>query len=94
MVTSRTPLNCDFEVIHIIAGRLDLTLGESIVHLHAGDTLTFNGRRPHTWANSSDELADVLWALIPRRGAALSNTDGLQRTLRYRQAGLTRERHG
>lgn len=58
-------VNCDVEVVHLIAGRLDLTLGESVMHLRPGDTLTFNGRGPHTWANSSAEPADVLWALIP-----------------------------
>lgn len=57
-------VNCDLEVLHVVAGSLYLRLSDREERLVAGDTLTFPGRSPHTWTTGADG-AEVLWALIP-----------------------------
>jgi len=32
--------------------------------LEEGDTVTFPGREPHSWANPDDRPAVVLWTLV------------------------------
>lgn len=57
-------VDCELEVLHVIAGKFTLVLPEQRVELQAGDTMTFPGREPHSWENESDEAALVTWTLI------------------------------
>ncbi|MNJ05100.1 Cupin domain protein [compost metagenome] len=57
-------MDCELEVLHVIAGKFTLVLPEQRVELQAGDTMTFPGREPHSWENESDEAALVTWTLI------------------------------
>lgn len=59
-------LPSEVEVVFVVRGSLELTLGEEAIVLNAGDAASFNGRDPHSWANaSSDELCEVIWILAP-----------------------------
>lgn len=59
-------LDCDVEVLHVLEGRLAVTMADTTVELASGDTLTFAGREPHTWRNlDPDRGAELLWIISP-----------------------------
>ena len=59
-------LDCETEFVFVVGGRLDLVLADETVTLGAGDAMTFPGRTPHTWRNSSATTpCEVLWVLSP-----------------------------
>ncbi len=59
-------INCDLEVLCVIKGSMVLEFGDREQRLQAGDVLTFPGREPHAWRNSSaEEALEVIWVLIP-----------------------------
>jgi transcriptional regulator with XRE-family HTH domain len=58
-------VDCDVDVLHVVAGRITVVFTSERYELAAGDTLTFPGREPHTWANETDEEAVVVWTLVP-----------------------------
>ncbi|MFD1211904.1 helix-turn-helix domain-containing protein [Arthrobacter sp. GCM10027362] len=58
-------VDCDVDVLHVASGRLAVMFTSERYELEAGDTLTFPGREPHTWANETDEEAVVVWTLVP-----------------------------
>jgi transcriptional regulator with XRE-family HTH domain len=58
-------VDCDVDVLHVVVGRITVVFASERYELDAGDTLTFPGREPHTWANESDEEAVVVWTLVP-----------------------------
>ncbi|TYC97880.1 cupin domain-containing protein [Arthrobacter echini] len=57
-------VDCEVEVLHVVSGRLELIFSNDRYDLRAGDTLTFPGREPHSWANPEDHEAIVLWTLV------------------------------
>lgn len=57
-------VDCEVEVLHVVSGKFTLVLPEDRVQLECGDTITFPGREPHSWENSSDEIAVVTWTLL------------------------------
>jgi transcriptional regulator with XRE-family HTH domain len=57
-------VNCDVEVLHVIAGAVTVLFAHRQEPLRAGDTLTFPGRTPHNW-RTGVEGAEVVWTLIP-----------------------------
>lgn len=58
-------INCDVEVLHVIAGEVSVLFTGHTQRLTAGDTLTFSGREPHNWRNTGATAADVLWTFVP-----------------------------
>jgi transcriptional regulator with XRE-family HTH domain len=59
-------LDCDTEFVYVVGGRLDVVLQDETVTLGPGDAMTFPGRTPHTWRNSSaDDPCEVVWVLSP-----------------------------
>ncbi|MGO1948421.1 MAG: helix-turn-helix domain-containing protein [Mycobacteriaceae bacterium] len=56
-------MDCDVESLHVIDGEFVLSTPGQLMHLHAGDTVSFPGSEPHTWHNPTDEPATVLWIL-------------------------------
>lgn len=59
-------LDCDVEFIYVVAGSLEMIMGEDIFVLGTGDAMTVRGREPHTWRNASYEHGcEVLWMLAP-----------------------------
>ena len=59
-------LACEVEFVHVLRGRLLLTLPGEQVELRPGDAFTMPGATPHTWLNpSATESCEVLWALAP-----------------------------
>jgi transcriptional regulator with XRE-family HTH domain len=57
-------INCDVEVLHVIAGSLTVRFVDRSLTVHAGDALTFPGHEPHTW-RVEDGPATVVWVLVP-----------------------------
>ena len=58
-------VNCDVEVMHVIAGAVTVQFADRSVRLETGDALTFPGREPHTWHAEDDAPAEVCWVLTP-----------------------------
>jgi transcriptional regulator with XRE-family HTH domain len=56
----------DVEFVYVLAGLLELQVGEERYRLEAGDALTYPLREPHRWVNpSATEPARVLWVAVP-----------------------------
>ena len=59
-------LACEAEFVHVLRGRLRLTLPGEVVELRSGDAFTMPGVTPHTWLNpSATQSCEVLWVLTP-----------------------------
>ena len=59
-------LEASSELVHIVQGRLAVTVESEVFDLNAGDTLSFSPRRVHSWRNPATRTkAVVLWALAP-----------------------------
>lgn len=58
-------VDCEVEVLHVVAGRFILIFANERFELDAGDSVTFPGREPHSWINPTDEETVVLWTLVP-----------------------------
>lgn len=59
-------VECETEILHVIRGRFLLRTAGGDVELHDGDSVTFSGSEPHSWANLGDGPAEVVWILIAR----------------------------
>ena len=57
-------VDCRVEAVHVVTGRLELRTTEAVHLLEEGDTVTFPGREPHSWANPDDRPTVVLWTLV------------------------------
>jgi transcriptional regulator with XRE-family HTH domain len=56
----------EIEFVYVLAGTLELRVGDEVHELAAGDAITYELSKPHTWRNpsSTDELR-VLWIAVP-----------------------------
>lgn len=57
-----------FEAVHVLSGRLLLTLDQEEHEVGAGDTATYECTTPHYWANGADHETVVLGAVVPMGG--------------------------
>ncbi len=54
------------EFVYVLEGSLELRVGGETHVLEAGDTITYDLSKPHTWRNASDsERLRVLWVAVP-----------------------------
>lgn len=53
------------EMGYVLEGMLDLTVGEAVCRLGAGDTFSFPSEEPHGYVNPGDAVARVLWVNTP-----------------------------
>ncbi len=52
----RPPLTNDsFELVHVLKNQLEYGINEEIVSLKEGDTLTFDGKIPHSLRNKTSK---------------------------------------
>lgn len=59
-------LDCDVEFVYVIRGVLNMVVGVDEHRLEQGDAMTFTGRDPHRWFNTSPtELCEVMWVMAP-----------------------------
>ena len=58
-------INCAVEVVHVVTGTISMLFFDRKVDMKTGDTLTFSGREPHNWENTSTQEADVMWTIVP-----------------------------
>jgi transcriptional regulator with XRE-family HTH domain len=49
------------EIVVILDGEIEQTLGGEVVTMRAGDSLHYSGATPHAWANRSAAPARLLW---------------------------------
>lgn len=62
----------------VLAGQLELWLGDKHFHLHEGDSFQFSSRTPHRYANPGETTARVQWVVTP---PIYSLSDGLPKAL-------------
>ncbi|QNE35347.1 helix-turn-helix domain-containing protein [Leifsonia shinshuensis] len=55
----------DVDVLHVLAGQVQVQFSDNVWDLGPGDTLTFSGHEPHNWRVLGDEVAEVIWVLVP-----------------------------
>jgi transcriptional regulator with XRE-family HTH domain len=56
----------DAELIYVLRGSLDLTMGDEVHRLRSGDALLIDPRDAHSWVNPSRTSdATVLWIITP-----------------------------
>ncbi len=54
------------EFITVVQGRFRITLdGREVHELGLGDSIYFESRRPHSWANAADEDCVLIWVNTP-----------------------------
>jgi len=59
-------LQSETEFVHVLRGRLDVRIGEDVIELAAGDSLTFSARDAHTWRNpSTRSKTHAIWVFSP-----------------------------
>lgn len=59
-------LQGETEFVHLLKGQLEVTVGDELVTLKAGDSLTFSASDAHTWRNpSSRQTAHAIWVFAP-----------------------------
>ncbi|MEM7565912.1 MAG: XRE family transcriptional regulator [Pseudomonadota bacterium] len=58
---SETAVHEGEEVIFILDGTIEQTLGGETMRMRAGDSLHYDGAIPHAWANPGTAPARVLW---------------------------------
>ncbi len=62
------------EIIYVLEGEIQQTLGDQVFLMKTGDCLHYSGETPHTWSNPSDTPARILWTgtltVLSRIGAA------------------------
>ncbi|MEM8849440.1 MAG: XRE family transcriptional regulator [Pseudomonadota bacterium] len=65
------------EVIFILSGAIEQTLGGETMRMQAGDSLHYDGATPHAWSNPGPDPARVLWTgtlAVLRQGGTAAGT--------------------
>lgn len=57
-------VECETEVLHVMAGEFLLRTSGGDFRLTAGDSITLSGHEPHSWRNTGEETAEILWVLV------------------------------
>lgn len=58
-------INAEVDVVHVQSGSITVIFSDTTCTLEAGDTLTFDGREPHTWTVNGNDGAILMWVLSP-----------------------------
>jgi len=53
------------ELGYVLEGELELTLGDVLYHLHAGDSFYFASTEPHSYRNPGNSTTRILWINTP-----------------------------
>lgn len=58
-------VNSPVDAVHVLFGSLTVQFSDRTWQLSPGDTLTFDGREPHTWQGDPLIETELLWVLAP-----------------------------
>lgn len=58
-------VNSPVDVVHVLSGSLTVQFSDRTWQLAAGDSLTFDGREPHTWVADPNVETELIWVLAP-----------------------------
>jgi transcriptional regulator with XRE-family HTH domain len=53
------------ECVHVVRGAVEIHLGEHVIGLGAGDTITYDAGVPHWWRNVGGSEAEIISACTP-----------------------------
>lgn len=65
-------VNTDVDMLHVLSGDVELQFSDTAFTLKAGDSITFDGRAPHTWRTLTDAGADLIWIMSPAAWTGVS----------------------
>jgi transcriptional regulator with XRE-family HTH domain len=51
----------------VIKGRIEMTLGDEVIVLEAGDSFSYDSMLPHRFRNPGSSEAEVVWSMAPVR---------------------------
>ena len=72
---SETVAHAGEEIVVILDGEIEQTLGGQVMAMRPGDCLHYAGAVPHGWANRTDAPARLLWTgrldVLHRNGAPI-----------------------
>jgi len=70
-------LPCEVEVVFVVSGCLTMRVGDRVVSLDAGDTITLSPQEPHSFENpDTTAMAEVIWIMVPALPQGWENTFG------------------
>jgi len=49
----------------VLAGKMELMVGDETFTLEAGDTIYFDAARPHSWTSLGPDDLEVIWVMTP-----------------------------
>lgn len=52
------------ELIHLLSGTFEVTIGDKVVRLTAGDSVHFRTDHEHSWRNPSNRPAKAIWTAL------------------------------
>jgi transcriptional regulator with XRE-family HTH domain len=58
-------VNSPVDAVHVLSGSLTVRFSDRNFTLAPGDTLTFDGREPHTWHGDAVTESELMWVLAP-----------------------------
>lgn len=61
-------INSPVHFLHVVSGRISVTIQDETWELEENDSLTFDGNESHSWRTPEDSGAIVLWCLTPATG--------------------------
>jgi quercetin dioxygenase-like cupin family protein len=53
------------EFVFVLAGRVEIGVGEESFALNSGDSIHYQASQPHYWRNPTAEYCSVIWAVSP-----------------------------
>jgi quercetin dioxygenase-like cupin family protein len=53
------------EMVLVLSGRLEITLGFELYELQAGDSMCFDSTTPHRYTNPSDQVSRAVTVILP-----------------------------
>ncbi|MCS4275621.1 MULTISPECIES: helix-turn-helix domain-containing protein [Mycetocola] len=58
-------VSAELDLVYLVRGRIEMSFADAVWELGAGDSLTLDGREPHSWKVLGDESAELLWVMVP-----------------------------
>jgi transcriptional regulator with XRE-family HTH domain len=49
----------------VLRGKIEITVGDETFTLETGDSIRFDGNKPHLWTNVGEEELEMMWIITP-----------------------------
>ncbi|WP_264159408.1 helix-turn-helix domain-containing protein [Mycetocola spongiae] len=55
----------ELDIVYLVRGRITMRFADAVWELGPGDSLTLDGREPHSWQVIGEDTAELIWVLMP-----------------------------